>query len=107
MTNERIADALSIARERHQALVAGDADLYMSLDESLGLACRLLLGAGAEALTEHDVPQLDELIALETQSRRLLQALMDDASARMTELRRNGRANNAYAAHERFSVNGV
>ena len=107
MSQPRIAEALAIARARHEALLAGDPERYMADDEALGKACQDLLGAGAEALSALDIPQLDELIGLETQSRKLLEKMMDEASARMGELRRSGRANSAYRANERFSVNGV
>lgn len=106
MANRSIAAALDIARARHDAIVGGDTDAFMADDERLRAACHALLGEVAEGLTALDIPQLDELIGLETQSRRILEQLMGEASQRMIELQRRGRANDAYTGHERISVNG-
>jgi hypothetical protein len=107
VSNASVEEALAVARKRHAAIASGDVDLFMATDEELGQACKAVLGAGADALSAADIPQLDELIALETQSRRLLEQLMDEASARMGELRQNTRARDAYLRHEQFSVNRV
>ena len=85
----------------------GDLDHYSSLDDALAGACAALVADGAGALTPADIPSLDELIALETQSRMLLETLMAEASARLGTLRDRGRTNGAYLRQERFSVNGA
>ena len=107
MSQAEIGRALAIARERHTAIAEGDLDLYASLDGALAEACASLVSGGATSLTAADIPPLDELIALETQSRRLLETLMSEASERLDSLRKTGRANGAYMRHEHFSVNGA
>lgn len=107
MMHAGIAAALELARERHNALAEGDLDHYSSLDDTLAQACAELVSDGTGALTETDIPSLDELIALETQSRMLLEEMMAEASARLGTLRDRGRTNNAYLRQERFSVNGA
>lgn len=107
MENPRITAALELARDRHRAIGAGDIEAYAALDEGLAAACAALTAAGVEGLTPGDTPAMDELIGLETQSRRLLEELMADASTRMAALRQNGRANGAYMRHEQASVTGA
>jgi hypothetical protein len=107
VANPRIAAALELAARRHELILAGEVEAFMALDDTLGAACAELLSAGADGLSAADIPELDELISLETQSRRVLETLMAEASARMAELARNNRANGAYLRHERLSVNGA
>ena len=107
MARPEIEAALAIARLRHVAISDGDNEAYAAQDEALGEACAHLLSNGPRGLTETDLPALDELIALESQSRELLETLMAQASARLESLRQSGRANGAYLRSERFSVNGV
>jgi hypothetical protein len=102
-----IAAALAIARRRHEAIAGGDFEMYAAEDAALGQACATVVTLGAQALGSEDIPQLDELIALETQSRRLLEAMMNEASTSLASLRKSRTANGAYAANERLSVNGV
>lgn len=102
-----IERALEVARRRHVLIAAGDSDAYAGLDGELNVACDALLGPGAAFLTDADLPLLDELIALETQSLRMVQAMLVETGARMESLGQSRRANGAYARSERFSVNGV
>lgn len=97
--------ALALARDRHEAIVGGDSDRYAALEAELAAACEVLAASGTP-LTAAEIPELDELIALETSSRVALEVLMAEVSARMDTLRASARANGAYARSERFSVNG-
>jgi hypothetical protein len=107
MERAEITAALQLARRRHSALVAGDFESYSLDDDALADACAAVVALGADSLGRNDVPRLDELIALETQSRRLLETMMADASASLSALRKSRTAKGAYAAQERVSVNGV
>ena len=101
-----LAAALDLARLRHLAIADGDSDRYGELESDFAACCAALTG-GNSALGIDDIPVLDELIALETQSRWLLENLMAETSTRMESLRASARANGAYARSERFSVNGL
>jgi len=107
MAREAIERALVIARERHEAITRGDIDAYAGREEALTAACDVLISGNAEVFTAGDVPSLDELIALETQSGAVLQQLMDEASARLGTLRHSERANRAYLHHQWLTVNGA
>jgi hypothetical protein len=107
MERAEITAALEVARRRQQALVAGDFETYSLDDDALAEACAQVVALGADVLSRDDVPRLDELIALETQSRKLLEAMMAEASASLSALRKNRTAKGAYAAQERLSVNSV
>ena len=97
VVHRRLEIALEIARSRHSALREGDVEAYSALEDDLASACSSI---ETPALSEADIPVLDELIGIETQSRGLLQSLMDETSARMENLQQHSRANSAYAAHE-------
>lgn len=107
MANAAISAALDVARARHTAVAAGDYEAYEALEGPIAEACAALANAGPGVLVAGDIPALDELIALETQSRRLLELLMAEATASMDSLRRTRRAAGAYWSQERLSVNGV
>ena len=98
MERAEIGAALAVARRRHEAIAAGDFETYADDDAALAEACAAVVALGAGALNATDVPQLDELIALETQSRRLLESMMAEASASLASLRKSRAANGAYAA---------
>lgn len=89
-----------MARTRYEAIAAGDFEAYAEHDGPLADACAAVVGIGAGQLGPADIPQLDELVALETQSRRLLEAMMADASTSLAALRRHRVANGAYRASE-------
>lgn len=107
MAVTQLETALALARLRHTAIADGDNEAYASLDEALAEACAGLADGSDSRLSEVDISALDELIALETQSRSLLEAMMIETSGRLEALRNSGRANGAYLRSERFSVNGV
>ena len=107
MAREGLEAALAVARLRHAAIADGDNETYADHGEELAEACGRLVAGGTASFGEEDVPMLDELIALETQSRMLLESLMAATSGRLESLRNSGRANGAYSRSERFSVNGV
>ncbi|MGE0600195.1 MAG: hypothetical protein AB7J35_13685 [Dehalococcoidia bacterium] len=103
MTNPTLEAALAVSRDRHNAIREGDLEAYASLEESLASICSEV---ASQDLTESDIPVLDELIGIETQSRAILQGLMDDTSARLDSLRHGSAANGAYLRSERLTVNG-
>lgn len=105
MAREAVEAALIIARARHEAIACGDVDAFAGFDAEFGAASARLTGGGAANLAASDIPALDELIGLETQSRALLRALMDETSLRLDSLRQSGLASRAYLRHEQFFVN--
>ncbi|MGE3076459.1 MAG: flagellar protein FliT [Dehalococcoidia bacterium] len=102
MSDALIEAALAISRDRHNAIRQGDLEAYASLEEQLATICSEV---AAQELTEADIPVLDELIGIETQSRAILQDLMDETSGRLDSLRHGSTANGAYLRAERLSVN--
>lgn len=107
MPNDALAAALGIARARHGAIAAGDYDAFEANDGALADACKTLAGLGPGAFALEDIPALDELIGLETQSQRILQGLMAETRASLDGLNRSRHAQGAYGAQERISVNGL
>ncbi len=102
MPNATIEAALAVSRDRHNAIREGDLEAYSSLEEKLAAICSEV---ASQDLDEADIPVLDELIGMETQSRAILQSLMDDTSCRLDSLRQSSNANGAYLRSERVSVN--
>lgn len=94
--------ALTIARARHLAIREGDFERYDSLGESLFSACNALESAPYGA---PEMRAIDELIALETASARLLQDETAQVSQRLVELASRARTMHAYGRSESFSVN--
>lgn len=107
MARAALEAALRTARARHSAISAGDYEAYDRDSELLAEACRGLVAGGAETFEQGDIPALDELIGLETQSRRLLEAMMAETRTSLDGLNRSRHAAGAYGAQERLSVNGV
>lgn len=97
-------EALNIARERHNAILAGDFERYEALFGALEDACAALADvAGQDA----NAGVFDELSALETASLRALQDQASEVSGRLGDLASRGRSSRAYALAERGSVNGL
>jgi len=107
MSDGAIEAALAIARARHDAIARGDLEGYSSRGDELAAACAVLAGAPAGYLTVAHIPALDELVALETQSRSILEGMMPEASSRLDSLRQSERANAAYLRNEQHSVTGA
>jgi hypothetical protein len=99
--------ALKLARERHGAILAGDEQGYAEGEAPLLAACEALLEAGTDGLEADQLPALNELLALETGSQALLQAMIRETRDAMDALNRNKHARDAYGAQERLSVNGL
>jgi hypothetical protein len=74
------------------------------MEDDLAEACKAVTSS---ALGEAEIPVLNELIGLESQSRTLLQSLMDETSARLESLQQHTHANRAYSRLETLSVNGA
>jgi|GEM_PF-3654399 len=106
MAHPAIEAALALARERHEALQRGDHDAYEATGAAMAEQADALASAGAEALAPGDLASLDELIALETQSLRLVREILTETSAGLETLNRRRRARGAYGAQERLAVNG-
>jgi len=94
--------AITISRKRHQCLLEEDFEAFQAAGHELEATCRAM---ELETLGDAYRGQLDELIALETSSMRLLETALGTTSLRMASLGVTGRANRAYQRHEQFSVN--
>ncbi len=94
--------ALVIARARHLAIREGDFERYESLGESLTSACMALESAPPSAA---ETGVVDELLALETASVRLLEMETAAVSQRLVDLAARSRTASAYQRTERLSVN--
>lgn len=102
MPGDALADAIDLARRRHTAICAEDFDAYDALGEQLATVC------GALADVAFDGPSLallDELIALETASVRVVDGMASSVSERLAELSAKARTSAAYARSEWSSVN--
>jgi hypothetical protein len=104
VTEPTIESALTLARRRPTALREGAGGADASREDDLAEACKAIT---ASALSEADIPVLNELIGVESQSRTLLQSLMDETSARLESLQQHTHANRAYSRLETLSVNGA
>lgn len=102
MPKRVIEAALVVSRDRHNFICEGDIEAYSSLEETLAAICAEV---ATQDLGEDHIPLLNELVGIETQSRAILQSLMDDTSTRLDSLRQRSLANAAYLRSEQASVN--
>lgn len=95
MSDPRLEAALSIARERYQAIATDDDAAFEATLQAHADACAALEGVVPTA-GEADVQAMNELLALETQTLAEIARVTRETSARIGVLRTGGKTAAAY-----------
>ncbi len=96
--------ALLLARLRHVALANEDFEAYAAADAEMVEHCSRLGALARGVLSIEDRAALDELLALEQASSRMLNGMTSVVSGRLALLAARSRTNAAYLRAERSSV---
>ncbi|MEO8538878.1 MAG: hypothetical protein ABI577_03995 [bacterium] len=107
MQSPHVVAALELARARHNAIREEDLERYAASEDELIKHCAVLGMVDPLRQSLEDRAALDELMALETASLRIVERMSVDVSGRLAELAARSRTNSAYLRSERSSVNAL